>query len=146
MLGETYLDVYSKFPYVFVLSVQIPGIINLLEEALLVRVEKPIETTWKMLHSELTHTSTSESHTSTSGSEEAIKMEKLFVSLAESMKYNCPVTILCVGKAGVEKVNACKCSTVQARIHKVSKEGVDLVAVIYSITNFLFSNKNIRNY
>ena len=78
------------------LSVQKPGIINILEEGLLARVEDVLETNWNILQLE-------EPDVSASWSEKKIEMDRKFVSLAQSMKCIRPITILCVGKSGVGK-------------------------------------------
>ena len=82
--------------FLFFLSVQKPGIINILEEGLLARVEDVLETNWNVLQLE-------EPDVSTSWSEKKIELDGEFDSLAQSMECSRPITVLCVGKTGVGK-------------------------------------------
>ena len=82
--------------FLFFLSVRKRGIINILEEGLLARVEDVMETNWNVLQLE-------EPDVSTSWSEKKIEMDREFDSLAQSMECSRPITVLCVGKTGAGK-------------------------------------------
>ena len=82
--------------FLFFLAVRKPGIVNIIEEGMLARVEEVLETTWKMLQS-------NEDPTSTLESKKELKMKQEFDSLTESIECKRPIHILCVGKAGVGK-------------------------------------------